>query len=52
MTPEDTRTGMVFRSDLLWRMRGKYKRRMLYKPSSQYIVQTCVNHLTDKNGCS
>ena len=31
---------------------GKYKRRMHYKPSGQYVAWTCANHLTDKNSCS
>ena len=30
----------------------KYKRRMYYKPSGQYVAWTYVNHLTDKNSCS
>ena len=30
----------------------KYKRRIYYKPSGQYVAWTCVNHLTDKNSCS
>lgn len=31
---------------------GKYKRRMHYKPSGQYVAWTCVNHLKDKESCS
>ena len=31
---------------------SKYKRRMHYKPSGQYVAWTCANHLTDKNSCS
>ena len=31
---------------------GKYKRRMHYKPSGQYVAWACANHLKDKESCS
>ena len=31
---------------------GKYKRRLHYKPSGQYVAWACVNHLKDKESCS
>lgn len=30
----------------------KYKRRLHYKPSDQYVAWACANHLTDKECCS
>lgn len=32
--------------------RGKYKRRLHYKPSGQYVAWACANHLKDKESCS
>lgn len=31
---------------------SKYKRRLHYKPSGQYVAWTCVGHLADKGRCS
>lgn len=31
---------------------GKYKRRMHYKPSGQYVAWACANYLKDKESCS
>lgn len=31
---------------------GKFKRRMHYKPSGQYVAWCCANHIADKNSCS
>lgn len=31
---------------------GKFKRRLHYKPSGQYVAWCCVNHIADKHSCS
>ena len=31
---------------------SKYKRRLHYKPSGQYVAWSCVTHLVDKESCS
>lgn len=31
---------------------GKFKRRMHYKPSGQYVAWCCANHIADKHSCS
>lgn len=31
---------------------GKFKRRMHYKPSGQYVAWCCANHITDRHSCS